>query len=288
MLWTNARDLRTRPTKDKITNGCEKCLIEALRKKGAIPAGGLAIRAVMSPAQVIQVLARKPWRLPISLVVAAEGLAAGHRVGFDTQGYLPMLSADVVAVAAAQTASGFEFTVTHKIAGEVRLTFGSAAELEFLVQTFGAGGVDPMSATMALVEALAADDKRAIQRAARDVSGLSPGEVVQSLGKFGMLFATGFTPEHRQVIRAELAAATGPEPVRAAVLDIGTELLININAKAAVQAVGAHATRLGPGGEERFVPVTNELISATGRIARRLDIKLHWKAADAGSDQLQG
>jgi len=99
------------------------------------------------------------------------------------------------------------FPVTHKITGEVRLTFGSAAELEFLVQTFGAGGVDPMSATMALVEALAADDRPAIQRAARDVSSLSPGELVQSLGKFGMLFAKGFTPEHRQVIRAELAAA---------------------------------------------------------------------------------
>jgi hypothetical protein len=69
--------------------------------RGLSPAGGLAIRAVMSPAQVIQVLARKSWRLPISLVVAAEGLAAGHRVGFDTQGYLPMLSSDVVAVAAA-------------------------------------------------------------------------------------------------------------------------------------------------------------------------------------------
>ena len=288
MLWTNARDLRTRPTKDKITNDCEKYLIEDLRKKGAIPVGGLAIRAVMSPAQVIQVLARKPWRLPISLVVAEEGLAAGHRVGFDKQGYLIMLTSDVVAVAAAQTASGFEFTVTHKIAGEVRLTFSSVAELEFLVQTFGAGGVDPMSATMALVQALAADDKPAIQRAAQDVSSLSPGEVVQSLGKFGMLFAKGFTPEHRQVIRAELAAATGPEPVRAAVLDIGTELLINVNAKAAVQAVGTHAKRLGSGAEERFVPVTDELISATARIVRRLDIKLHWKSADAGSDQVQG
>jgi hypothetical protein len=209
-------------------------------------------------------------------------------VGFDTQGYLPMLSSDVVAVAAARTASGFEFTVTHKIAGEVRFTFGSAAELEFLVQTFGAGGVDPMSATMAVVEALAADNRPAIQRATQDVSSLSPAEVVQSLGKFGMLFAKGFTPEHRQVIRAELAAATGPEPVRAAVLDIGTELLINVNAKAAVQAVGTHATRLGPGGEERFVPVIDQLLSATGRIVRRIDIKLHWKSADAGSDQVQG
>lgn len=287
MLWTNARDLRTRPTKDKITNGCEKYLIEGLKKKGAIPAGGLAIRAVMSPAQVIQVLGRKPWRLPISLVVAEEGLAAGHRVGFDKQGYLTMLSSDVVAVAAAQTASGFEFTVTHKIAGEVRLTFSSAAELEFLVQTFGAGGVDPMSATMALAEALAADDKPAIQRAAQDVSSLAPAAVVQSLGKFGLLIAKGITLEQRQVIRAELAAAAGPEPVRAAVLDIGTELLINVNAKAAAQAVGAHATRLGPGGEERFVAVTNELISAAGRIVRRLDIKLHWKSADVGSDQVQ-
>lgn len=286
MLWTNARDLRTEPTKDKITDGCERFLIEALKKKGAIPAGGLVIQAVMSPSQVIQVLARKPWRPPISLVVAEEGLAAGHRVGFDKQGYLPMLRSDVVAVAAAQTASEFEFRVTHKIAGEVRLSFGSAAELEFLVQTFGAGGVDPMSATMALVEALAADDKPAIQRAAQDMSSLAPAAVIQSLGKFGMLIAKGIRPEQREVIRAELAAATGPEPVRAAVVDIGTELLINVNAKAAVQVVGAHASRLGPSGEERFVPVTRELISAVGRIVRRLDIKLHWKSADVGSDQV--
>jgi hypothetical protein len=108
-----------------------------MKKNGTSPAGGPMILAVMSPAHVIQVLDRKPWRPPISLVVATEGLAAGHRVGFDKHGYLPMLRSDLVGVAAAQTASGFEFTVTHKIAGEVRFTFGSAAELEFLVQTFG-------------------------------------------------------------------------------------------------------------------------------------------------------
>jgi hypothetical protein len=147
MLWTNALDLRTRPTKDKITNDCERFLIEALKKEDAIPAGGLVIHAVMSPAQVIQILGRKPWRPPISLVVAAEGLAAGHRLGFDKHEYLPMLRSDVIAVAAAQTDSGFEFTMTHKIAGEVRLTFDSTAELDFLVQTLGADGIDPMSAT---------------------------------------------------------------------------------------------------------------------------------------------
>jgi hypothetical protein len=288
MLWTNARDLRTRPTKDKITNECERVLIKGLGEKRAIPAGGPAILAVMSPAQVNIARDRARWRLPISLVVAQEGLVVGSKLGFDKHHYMPMLSSDVVAVAAAQTASGFEFTVTHKLAGEIRLTFGSAAELEFLVQTFGAGGIDPMSATMALVEALAADDKPAIERAAQDVSSLSPGEVIQSLGKFGMLFAKGFTPEHKQVIRAELVAAAGPEPVRAAVLDIGTELLINVNAKAAAQAVGAHAKRLGPGGEERFVPVTRELISATARIVRKLDIKLHWKPANVRSDQVYG
>jgi hypothetical protein len=145
MLWTDARDLRTMPTKDKITNGCEESLIRGLREKGAIPAGGLAILAVMSPAQVSVARGTGRWRPPISLVVAREGLVVGCRKGFDTQQYRPVLSSDVVAVAAAQTASGYEFTITHKLAGEVRLTFGSAAELEFLVQTFGAGG--PVSAT---------------------------------------------------------------------------------------------------------------------------------------------
>jgi hypothetical protein len=125
------------PTKDKITTGCERILLDALKKRGAVPAGGLVIQAVMSPAQVHQVLAGKPWRLPVSLVVAAEGLTAGHRVGFDKQGYLPLLRSDFLDVTAAQTASGFGFTVTHKVAGEVRFTFGSAAELDFLVQTFG-------------------------------------------------------------------------------------------------------------------------------------------------------
>ena len=58
--------------------------------------------------------------------------------------YRVILRSDVLAAAASQTASGFEFTVTHKVAGEIRLTFGSAAELDFLAQTFGAGG--PVSA----------------------------------------------------------------------------------------------------------------------------------------------
>jgi hypothetical protein len=281
MLWTSARDLRTRPTKDKITDSCERVLVERLRQAGAVPAGGPAILAVMSPIQLIEARSRHRFRPPISLVVAEEGLAAGAKIGFDTHAYVPILSADAVAVEAARTAAGYEFRVTAKLAGEIRLVFSSAAEVEFLAQTFGAGGVDPMSATMAMVEAFAQDDQAAMLAAAADVDKLGAADVLESLSRFGQLIAKGVRPEDKDVMRAEIAAAGGDSVLHGAVLDIGTAMLVDANPDAAAAAFAAHAEALGSADGDALTALLGELMSATGRIVRRLDIKLNWKSADA-------
>lgn len=191
MLWTSARDLRTRPTKDKITDSCERVLVNRLQEVGAVPAGGPAILAVMSPIQLIEARSRHRYRPPISLVVAEEGLGVGAKIGFDKHAYLPVLSADTVAVEADRTPAGDEFRVTAKLAGEIRLVFGTAAEVEFLAQTFGAGGIDPMSATMKMVEAFATEDQAAMLAAAADVDTLGPADVLESLSRFGQSIARG-------------------------------------------------------------------------------------------------
>jgi hypothetical protein len=259
-----------------------------MRKSAALPAGGPAILAVMSPSQVIRAMPRQQWRAPISMVVAAEGLAVGRKTGISKREYSTLLSSDVITVDARLTAAGHEFIPTHKIAGPMRLIFGSAAEVEFLAQTFAAGGIDPMSATMAMVEAVAQNDKAATLRAEQDVDKLKPADVLDSLGRFGQLIAKGVRPEQKDLMRAELAAASGDDVVHAAVIDIGTALLVDASPNAAASALAAHAKALGSAGGEALTAVLGEIIWATGRIVRRLDIKLHFKSADVGSVGVQG
>jgi hypothetical protein len=135
--------------------------------------------------------------------------------------------------------------------------------------------IDPLSVTMAMVQAIVTEDQAAILQASKAVQSLSPAEVFSSLGNFGQLIANGVKPEQKEIMRAELAAVDASPAVKSAVQDIGSALLVDVNPSAAGTAVGTHAKQLA--GTEDWTAVIGETLYATARIVKRLDIKLNWK-----------
>jgi hypothetical protein len=137
--------------------------------------------------------------------------------------------------------------------------------------------VDPMSATMALAVAIGRGDQAEIATCANAVEKLTPEQIFGSLGNLGQILSRHLTPEDREVMRRELAAADGPPEVRAAVQDIGESLLVEVNAQAAAAAVARHSKQIIPAGNNLWAGVIFETVAAAGRIVSLLGVKLRWK-----------
>lgn len=135
---------------------------------------------------------------------------------------------------------------------------------------------DSLSVTMAAVEAASRQDVPAMIAAGEALGSLSAQDVFGSLGAFFTGIAPGITAEQDAIIKAELAGAHGPASVRAAVMDIGTALMIDRDGKAAGHAVVAHARCLVD--QDGLWPgVIWETVEAAGRACGRIGVQFNWK-----------
>jgi hypothetical protein len=137
--------------------------------------------------------------------------------------------------------------------------------------------IDPLSATMKLVEAIAADDRAEIDAATRDVEPLSVMDIFFSLSRFGEMFAPAFNAEHEEVMRDELMKMGGPPDVENARVAIGLSLLYKPAQATYTEAINIYGSRLTASSPDLLTQVALEIVIATGRISRRLEIKFKWK-----------
>jgi hypothetical protein len=137
--------------------------------------------------------------------------------------------------------------------------------------------VDPLSAVVALVEAIAANNEAAVEAAAGRLAPLSTQDIFYGLFQFGQTFAKGFTPEHKEVMREELAVSAGPPEFQAAVEAIGLSLLYKPVQATVTETINTYGAQLVASDRALLRQAALLIVAATGRISRRLDIKFHWK-----------
>jgi hypothetical protein len=135
---------------------------------------------------------------------------------------------------------------------------------------------DAMSLTMAAVQAAARQDIPAMLTAGQNMEALSAQQVFGALGNFFSGMSSAMTPEYKAIVRTELDAAHGPEGVHAAVLDIGTALMIDCDGKEAGAAVVRHATKLA-NQDGQWAGVIWETVEAAGRACGRIGVQFNWK-----------
>ena len=136
---------------------------------------------------------------------------------------------------------------------------------------------DSLSLTMALVEAVAREDAGAIAEARESLAPVSTLEVLHSLFRFGHLICSRLKPEQQDVVRVELAAAEGPLAMKAAVEAVGGAVLLQARQDAVTKAVNRHFASMASAPDDAIRRAVLEIVNATGRICRRLDITLNWK-----------
>lgn len=135
---------------------------------------------------------------------------------------------------------------------------------------------DAMSLTMAAVEAVARKDEPAMVAASQAIEQLSAGEVFQALASLFLIISPSMTQQYKDTIRVELAAASGPDSVKAGVMDIGSAIMIDCDGKKGAAAVVRHAEILAPQGN-LWAGVIWETIEAAGRACGRLNVTFDWK-----------
>lgn len=137
--------------------------------------------------------------------------------------------------------------------------------------------IDPLSATMSLVEAIAKDDQAAVEQATRGLEALSTMDIFFSLFRFGQTFAAGLGPADKEIMREELQALEGPPDVQAARVAIGLSLLYKPVQRTVTETINAYGQGLISSPGKSLGQVAAEIVVAAGRICRRLDIRFRWK-----------
>jgi hypothetical protein len=126
-----------------------------------------------------------------------------------------------------------------------------------------------MSLTMAAVEAAAKQDPAAMRSAAEAMVSLSAQDVFGALGQLFSMIGPNMKPEQREIVRAELGAASGPDRVRAAVIAIGTPLIVDSDPTLAGQAIARQAAELA-NDQELWAGAIWETVEAAGRASGRI------------------
>ena len=135
---------------------------------------------------------------------------------------------------------------------------------------------DAVSTTIGAVEAIANNDREAIQRSSFDIKSLLPGEVFAALGDVFSMIAPSLDSSKRNVILEELRASEGADVIRRSIEHIGGSLMIECDADAALIKMNECSAEIG---DDEFLwsQVVWGTIEAAGRSWRRLDIKANWQ-----------
>jgi hypothetical protein len=136
---------------------------------------------------------------------------------------------------------------------------------------------DPMSLTMALVEAYASCNRNMIERARQELVPVATIDILQSLYRFGQLFNKArLSPEQLAVIEEELSAtAAGPE-LTAAIQHVGRAILIERSQAAMTDAVNTYGTPLLNSTSNQLRQMALMLAAITGSVSRRLEVQFKW------------
>lgn len=137
---------------------------------------------------------------------------------------------------------------------------------------------DPMSLTMALIEAYASGDGSMIEQARQGLAPLSTMDILYGLHQFGQLLNRAtLTPEQTAAIEKELAVTVGGPEMTAAVQNVGRALLIDRSQPALTQAVNTYAPPLMKSGSDQLRQMVFALAAVSGSVFRALDMRFNWK-----------
>jgi hypothetical protein len=141
-----------------------------------------------------------------------------------------------------------------------------------------------MSIAIRIVQAMMDDDQAALHQSFAEAEKVGPVDLLPELGQFFARFRSGVTEEHKTAMRQEVDAVTGPadlpEEMRrlliAAVRDIATPLMVDIDPLAAGEAINRHFLEMTKRADNLMAGVIVEIFQVAARIATRLKIKLVW------------
>ncbi len=137
---------------------------------------------------------------------------------------------------------------------------------------------DPMSLTMALVEAHTSGNRSMIEQARQGLAPVSTIDILQSLYRFGqMLNRVSLTPEQTAAIEEELEATAESPEMTAAVQNVGRAILIVRSQPVMVDAVNTYGTPLLNSPSDQLRQMTMTLAAITGSVSRRLEVRFNWK-----------
>lgn len=137
---------------------------------------------------------------------------------------------------------------------------------------------DPMSLTMALVEAHTSGNRSMIEQARQGLAPVSTIDILQSLYGFGqMLNRVSLTPEQTAAIEEELEATAESPEMTAAVQNVGRAILIVRSQPVMVDAVNTYCTPLLDSTSDQLRQMTMTLAAITGSVSRRLEVRFNWK-----------
>jgi hypothetical protein len=136
---------------------------------------------------------------------------------------------------------------------------------------------DPMSLTMALVEAHASGNQSMIEQARNGLVPVSTMDILHSLYRFGqMLNRASLTPEHAAAIEEELEVRAGSPEMTAAVQNVGRAILIERSQPALAAAVNTYGAPLLNSASDQLRQMTMTLAAITGSTCRRLEVRFNW------------
>lgn len=137
---------------------------------------------------------------------------------------------------------------------------------------------DPLSLTMALVEAYAKDDQTLIDRARGGLASVTTMDVLSSLLQFGTLLNRACTStESLDLIRGELDVSGSTPEMTNAVRHLGRALFIDRTRESLVGAINEHVPPLLESPSDEFRRAALTLAFIAGNISRSLKVSFNWR-----------
>ncbi len=135
--------------------------------------------------------------------------------------------------------------------------------------------IDPLSATMRTVEMIAQQDERGLAAAMADLGQLSPTDIVGALGNLGQILQQAKNVTGTQaIVQRELEAVDGLAIVKQGVEALGYCTLVDPDVQSATSVVVKLAAVNDPADLLQLVVL--ELVFATGRAVKQIDLKFNW------------
>jgi hypothetical protein len=137
---------------------------------------------------------------------------------------------------------------------------------------------DPVSATMALVDAYASGDQNMIEQARQGLAPVPTTAILESLYRLGQLLGkAGLTPEQTAAMEEELEVTADSPEMTAAVQNVGRAILIERSQSALVDAVNTYGAPLLNSSSDRLRLMTLMLAAISGSVCRKLEVRFNWK-----------